>query len=144
MISRLTICIFLLAVSMAMVACGNKPLTDERAIKLAAMVYPEEGPRGDDLDIVIERKRGTLRLDNRTPAAYENHLLWLNQQYVSPVEKISIGAGNSLSLKQCVNRWREHFPIGGILTPDKGYPVVLAELVHPDTGMRHRLVVRKQ
>ncbi|MCE9590520.1 MAG: hypothetical protein K8S99_08355 [Planctomycetes bacterium] len=143
MTSRLSFCVLLLLL-LGVGACSNQQLKDPRSVELAKMTYPEEAQPGDDMDIVVERKGGSIRLTNRTPAAYEKCVIWLNQQYVSPVDKLTIGAENKLSLHQFINRWREPFPVGGLLTPDKGYPVVLAELIDPATGKKHRLLVRKQ
>jgi len=125
-------------------ACSAKPRVDAEAIELTKLDYPDEAPRGEDYDIVVERKKGSIRLINRTASVYDKQVLWLNQQYVGKVENIQIGSDNVLSLRRFFNRWGEHFPVGGFFTPDKANPVVLAELVDPSTGARHRLVVRRQ
>lgn len=113
--------------------------------KLAKTNYPKDSARGEDVDIVVTRKGNTLKLNNRTPQSYENMQLWINQQYVRDVKILKIGntAGeNRFELTGFYNVRGEPFPVGGLLTPDKGAHVVLAELYNPATGKRHRLLVR--
>ncbi|MCX5660241.1 MAG: hypothetical protein NTW19_11035 [Planctomycetota bacterium] len=113
--------------------------------KLAKTTYPKDSSRGEDIDIVVTRKGNTLKLNNRTPMAYENMQFWINQQYVRETKLIKIGndvGDNRFELSDFLNVRAEPFPTGGLLTPDKGSPVVLAELFDPATGKRHRLLVR--
>lgn len=109
--------------------------------RLAQLDYPAEAQRGPDLDIVVRREGDRLTLINRTPRSYRDVQLWLNQQYVREITSIKIGPGNRYDLKRWVNQHRETFPVGTLLAPDAAFPVVLAELVDLDTGLRHRLLV---
>jgi len=110
--------------------------------KLAATPYPKDAPLGEDIDIIVVRDGGALRLVNRTPHSYGDLDLWLNQQWLGKVDRIVIGGDNFVQLPSFVNHHRERFPVGGFLTPDKTLPVVLAELYDPATGQRHRLNAR--
>ena len=127
--------------------------------KLAGMPYPWEA-QIHDLDIVVVRDDAKIVLTNRTPAVYREVQLWLNQEYVSTIDEIPIGSPIKFNLEQFINQHKEPFPTGGLLTPDKTLPVVLAELylkaprrhdesehvsaIHEDngTGKRYRLLVR--
>ena len=115
---------------------------DESTIAaLKELQYPAGAPLGDDLDIIVIGKSKSLRLANRTPETYEDVQVWINRQYVRPVRRIDIGTDNTLSLGQFVNHYGETFPLGGVLSPDKAFPVVLAEVFNPATGRRHRMTV---
>jgi hypothetical protein len=122
--------------------CGTGIITAEQPDRLAATPYPKAAPLGDDLDILIIRHGWDIQLVNRTPRSYRDVQLWLNQQYVGDVNRIQIGAQNSVPLSDFVNSHREAYPVGGFLDPDRGYPLVLAELFTPTDGKRHRLLVR--
>lgn len=125
--------------------CAAKTPDPAALERLAKTPYPKDAPRGEDFDIVVTHKGGGIRLDNRTPRAYEHLQLWLNQQYVRSIPLIKVGNAapeNRLDLKGFLNTRGDRFPVGGLLTPDKGAPVVLAELFDPSAGKRHRLLVR--
>ena len=122
---------------------ADKP--DAASIELGKTPYPSSAPVGDDLDIVVTQKRSTLYLDNRTPIVLKNIHLWLNQQYIGVMPQIDIGhesENNTVDLSKWVNRYGETYPLGGFFTPDKAFPVVLAEVFDPATGKRHRLLAR--
>lgn len=110
--------------------------------RLAQLTYPAEAPYGRDLDIVARRDGSTLTLINRTPDVYRDVVVWLNQQYVRDVTRISIGPapGNRYSLSRFINAYEEPFPVGTLLAPDAAFPVVLTELYNPRTNERHRLL----
>lgn len=116
-------------------------IDQEQIDALSKLAYPADAELGDDLDIVVSRRGGRIALANRTPHSYENVLLWLNRQYVHSAGRIAIGPDNTLVLRTFVNRYGETFPVGGLLSPDKGFPVVLAELYDPVTHKRHRLTM---
>ncbi len=113
----------------------------EQIDALRKMPYPAAADVGEDLDIVISRRGGRISITNRTPRSYENVLLWLNRQYVHPAGRIAIGPDNILPLRTFINHYGESFPVGGLLSPDKGFPVVLAEMYDPVSNKRHRLTV---
>ena len=126
---------------------GCQGVDKQRALELSRLPYPADAVPGPDLDILVRQDGGTLRVKNRTPAAYRDAQLWLNQQYVSPVREVPIAAGGdhqNLPLRGFINQHGEPFPVGGFLTPDRGVPVVLAELYVPATGQKHRLLVRRE
>lgn len=108
--------------------------------RLASLTYPAEAEYGPDLDIVVRRQGETVNLINRTPRSYRDVRVWLNQQYVRGLTNIDIGPGNDYSLNRWTNEHREGFPVGTLLAPDAAVPIVLAELVDPATGLRHRLL----
>ena len=109
---------------------------------LASLAYPSDAERGGDFDIVIVHRGGAVEVNNLTARTYREMLLWLNEMYVSKVDQIQIGTKNRFELDWFVNRHGESYPKGGLLEPDKSFPVVSAELFDPATGRRHRLVVR--
>jgi hypothetical protein len=138
--------VLLAALVLGLAACQSGGLDKKSVAELSALRYPETAPRTEDLDIVVRATGGTLKLTNRTPTAYHNVDLWLNEQYVTRVKEIKIaggGRGMSLPLSRFINRHGESFPVGGFLTPDKSFPVVHAELYDPATGACHRLLVRR-
>lgn len=107
----------------------------------AQLDYPAQAEYGPNLDIVVRRRGERLRLVNRTAQPYVDHRLWLNQQFVRDLPRIRIGPDNEFDLTRWVNHYGEPFPVGTLLAPDDAEPVVLAELIDPDTGLRHRLLV---
>ncbi len=121
-------------------------------------VYPKEAP-ARDLDIVVVRDGAAIELTNRTAAAYADVEVWLNQQYAQRVERLPVGQTVRVSLLGFINRDGEVYPVGGLLSPDKTMPVLLAELYLPaerreggegepapnlalEPGVRYRLLVR--
>jgi len=110
--------------------------------RLSNLPYPEDAAYGPDLNIVVTKSRLNLILSNREPRTFENRELWLNRQYVSEIEQIRIGGGNRYTLTNFINAHGEPFPTPGFLRPDKGAPVVLAELYDPQSKIRNRLLVQ--
>ena len=134
-----------LALAPALTGCsllGRQAGESADVEQLAATPYPKDAPLGQDIDIIVVRDGGALRLVNRTPHSYSDMDMWLNQEWLGKVDTVVIGADNYVQLPAFVNHHRERFPVGGILTPDKTLPVVLAELYNPATGQRHRLNTR--
>ncbi len=109
--------------------------------RYATLEYPASAEYGPDLDIVAQREGKRLILINRTARPYVDHRLWLNQQFVRDLPRIMIGPENVYDLRRWTNRYREPFPVGSLLAPDDAEPVVLAELINLETGLRHRLLV---
>ena len=135
-----TLTVLLLIVALPGCQHGPAPVP-EHVLALSQLSYPAEAELAADLDIVVVRRGPVLLLTNRTAYPYEQMQLWLNQQYVSQIETIIIGPENRLNLNQFINRHREPFPVAGFLSPDKAFPVVLAELYDPEAHKRYRLTV---
>lgn len=134
-----------LALLMLLTGCSIKTdpsLGDREVERLSAMQYPAEGEWGDNLDIVVVHKGDTVQLVNRTPRPYRGMTLWLNQQYVRPLDTIAIGPDNVIDLTTAVNEHGQSYPVGSFLKPDKRMLLVQAELVDPQTNLRHRLIVQ--
>jgi len=110
--------------------------------RLAAIDYPESAPHGPDLDVLLVRSGGQVRLVNRTANSYSGLQLWLNRQYVRDSGTIKIGTDNLRDLTDFINLYEEPYPVGTFLNPDQTAPLVLAELYNPQQNIRHRLVVR--
>jgi hypothetical protein len=110
--------------------------------RLAALDYPEDAPHGPDLDVLLVRSGGQVRLVNRTAGTYGGMQLWLNRQYVRDSGTIQIGTDNLRELTDFINLYEEPYPVGTFLNPDQTAPLVLAELYNPRQNVRHRLVVR--
>ena len=129
-----------------MIGCHHRRVQEMDAAPKALHLfpYPSNVQFAGDLDVVARRDGGTLRLVNRTPRPYENVQLWLNQEYVALLKRIDIGPDNQFDLSQFINEYGEIYPIGGLLTPEKTRPVVLAEMFEPAGRTRHRLLVRRQ
>lgn len=109
---------------------------------LARLSYPVDAPLGPDLDIVVLHERRAIRLVNRTARSYQDQLLWLNREFVGPVDRLRIGTENRLQLDRFVNRHQEPYPTATLLAPDKARALSAADLFDPATGRRHRLVVQ--
>ncbi len=112
------------------------------AAELSALRYPADATQGEDLDVLVIVKGDSLKLVNRTPRAYDDMQLWLNQQYVGQVKHLAIGTDNKLNLNHFVNFRGEGYPTGSFLHPEDKFPVVMAELYDPATNTRHRLLAR--
>lgn len=137
--ASLGLCLLLLA------GCSvqTKPsLTEKEIDRLAAMTYPVDAERGDDLDIIVVHDNDNLQLVNRTPNAYRGFTLWLNQQYARPIDTIDIGTDNRVDLRTAVNEHGQSYPVGSFLKPEKRMLLVQAEIVDPTTNLRHRLTVQ--
>ena len=125
-----------------------RPLTSDARVEpgevedLSRIPYPEDAPRGPDLDVVVVTRNASIELVNRTASNYENVRIWINEQYVSPEVDVAIGKGNRIDLRKCINSLEEPFPIGTLLAPDKARPVILAEMYQPSLGLRRRLLVQ--
>ena len=140
MIRRFTF-ILLAVLALALPCCTSVPDAQTRA-DLSRKVYPADASWGPDLDIVIHREGKVLRIANRMPWDYRDMELWLNQQYVTPVDTLKVGSGQVYALSGFVNQYEELFPRGGFFRPGKGFPVVLAELYDPKTDVRYHLTVQ--
>lgn len=137
--------LFLLILMLSIPACAPKKAkpVPERVALLAQLPYPDQTPVQGDLDILVERKGGKLKLINRTPRTFENVQIWLNHEYVAVVSAVAIGPNNLYDVKQFVNQHRQMFPVAGFLSPDRAFPVVLTELYDPASSQRYRLTVVK-
>ncbi len=123
-------------------ACANRPdLSRETIRRLAALDYPKDAERGDDLDVAVVREGKTIRLRSREPRGYPNAQLWLNQQYVRTPVTLPAAGGEEFTLTRFVNEHRERYPVGGFLRPDKSQELVLAELYDPRTKRLHAMTV---
>ena len=110
--------------------------------RLAALDYPEDAPHGPDLDVLLVRSSGQVRLVNRTATSYAGMQLWLNRQYVRDSGTVKIGTDNLRELTDFINYHEEPYPVGTFLNPDQTAPLVLAEFYNPQQNVRHRLLVR--
>jgi hypothetical protein len=129
---------------LSILGCEQPPpvVDGPTADALAALRYPGTTEYGPDLDIIVIREDHHISLTNRTARAYEGMQLWLNQQYVSQVERIEIGVNPDTQLPTFLNRHRESFPVGSFLQPDLARPVISAELYDPASNVRYRLTVQ--
>jgi hypothetical protein len=115
--------------------------TEQEIEHLRQLAYPAAAKLGADLDVLVVHRGNRILLANRTTHQYEGVQLWLNRQYVAEPAPIPVGPGHRLDLRGFVNRYGETYPVGKVLSPDKSFPVVLAELYDPATGLRHRMTV---
>ena len=138
----------MLALSLSAMGCSSVGLGlhDQATVdKLAKLVYPSQSDRGNDLDILVVRTAGSIKLVNRTPRVYHNVEIWLNQQFVNLVPRLQISQSSGdthMSLTSFVNKHGQTYPIGGLLTPDLNQPLLIAELFDPATGLRHHMLVQ--
>lgn len=132
------------AVALATTACRNPhPKAEAKlAAELSRLVYPGQAPLGADLDVLVIRDGKHLTLANREPRSMDNVQIWLNQQWVTKVSRLSIGSQNRLDLRHFVNHYGEQYPTEGFLQPERSLRLVLAELYDPATNQRHRLSVQ--
>lgn len=124
-----------------LLGCAGKPRPSAELAQ-AVPPYPIDAQVGPDLDVVVVRSGGQIELVNRTPRAYESVVLWLNGQFVRPVDRVAIGSNPGLPLREFVNGYGEGFPTGSFLRPERSAVLVLAELYDPQVNVRHRLVVQ--
>jgi len=135
----------LTAAVLTLPACGGKAADgDERAERLASLTYPGDAAEAPHLDIVARHDGKRIELFNRTPRGYRDMQLWLNRQYVSDGVDVAIGNNDPVPLDGFLNQHGEHYPTPGFLSPEKAFPVVLAELVDPASGARHTIVVERE
>lgn len=128
---------------LAATGCGTAPtVSSEVVAEVSQLRFPEEVPYTGDLDIVIVRNGPHIRLINRTPRAYEDKELWLNDQYVRRIPRLNIGTDNYYRLTDFVNQHGEAYPVGTLLQPERGRILNTAEMFDSETGERHRLVVQ--
>ena len=137
----------LIGISLLLMLPGCSTLRDTTAPpqtvkRLAQLDYPEDAPHGPDLDVLLVRSGGQVRLVNRTAVSYAGMQLWLNRQWVRDSGTIQIGTDNLRELTDFINLYEEPYPVGTFLNPDQTAPLVLAELYNPRQDVRHRLVVR--
>lgn len=137
----------LLLLLSVLLAAGCSTLRDTSASpqtvdRLAKLDYPEDAAHGPDLDILLVRSGGQVRLVNRTAYNYAGMQLWLNRQWVADSGTVVIGTDNLRELTDFINRFKEPYPVGTLLNPDQTQPLVLAEFYNPVDKVRHRLVVR--
>jgi hypothetical protein len=140
-LSILTLCGVLATLSGGCALLG-RGVPDEVREERAALRYPADAPYGPDLDVRLLRKGKIVRVVNREPRTFRDGQLWLNRQYVRPVEMLAIGNGNRFELSRFINRYEESFPLAELLAPDESAPLVLAELYDPEANVRHRLTVQ--
>jgi hypothetical protein len=139
--SRLSVSLLALSMTVAALGVGCQ---GPRLPEPTNVVYPAKAEYGEDLDIVVQREgRSHIRVHNRTPVPYEGMVMWINQDYVRPIERLEIGhEKNRFDLTSWRNQYGEKYPVGSLLRPEQSRKVVLAELFDPVTGKRHRIIVR--
>jgi hypothetical protein len=150
---RLIYVLFILALILTAPGCGRFKMrlpTFRKPVPIAEVVtvsqwtaYPKKAAVGDDWNIIVHQTTDSLLLTNQTPRTYQQVQLWVNQQYITDVESIKIGSGNTVKLGSFINKHGETYPVPGLLTPDHSFPVLLCEIFDPDDGKRHRLMVRQ-
>lgn len=147
-IIRLPLMPTLVLLTLALGACSSMGIGGQPSASaiehLSSLVYPSQSDRGQDLDILVVRKHDSISLINRTPRVYHNVEVWLNQQYVNVVPRLEIGkdASTRLALPSFIDSHGDVYPVGGLLTPEKNQPLLMAELFDPATGLRHHLLVQ--
>lgn len=120
---------------------AHRGVETEHARAMAVLSYPAEAERGEPLDVLVQRTRSRIRLINRTASSFEDMQLWVNQQYVTELDRVSIGERNVLHLEDFFNRYQEPFPTAWLLAPDRARPLVSAELYDPQREVRYPLTV---
>lgn len=137
--------LLLLLAATSLAGCqSNRPtsLAPATVDRFSRLPYPADAAHGPDLDIVVTRSRDRVQLSNRTARTYRDIELWLNRQYVQPLDLVRIGNANSYPVTAFINRHREPLPTPAFLQPQAGAPIVLAEFYDPATRLRHRLLVQ--
>ena len=121
---------------------AGEKVDPQLAAELSALTYPGgEEAIGEDLNMVARRDGRTLHIRSFEPRRLENMLCWVNQQWVGRLDAVEIGEDNTYDLLTFINEHGEHYPVGSFLSPDEAQRVVLVELVDPENGKRHRIVV---
>lgn len=107
----------------------------------SAWRYPADAEYGRDFNLTVVQDRGGITLTNREPNSIGDHELWINRGYARPITAIPVGDPTSLALTGFINRYREPFPVGTLLAPDKTQQVVAVEFYNPRTRTRHKATV---
>jgi hypothetical protein len=135
-----------LAALFASLAGCSAPGPNARQIdQLSQLTYPTNVKNVKDLDIVSTQSRTQVQFVNREPVSFHNVYVWLNRQYVGFVPKIQIGDEpftNHYNLDRFYDLHKEHYPVGGILSPDRGFPLTSLDIYDPSTQTIYRTVVR--
>ncbi|WP_432799835.1 hypothetical protein [Poriferisphaera sp. WC338] len=134
--------LFLLIATVLLTGCAGAMIPHDYKVALSNLPYPKDAPYGKNPDIVVVREGTNLRIVNRTPWAYPDMQLWVNQLFVYNNPSVNIGTNNIVPLPECINLYEESYPVGTFLRPERGYPVVLAELYDPKAKMKYRLNVQ--
>lgn len=106
-------------------------LTEAEVERLASLRYPQDAERGPALDMLARREHRTLVLANFSPRTYHQMELWINRQYVKQADRLAIGPDNRFNITHAINLYREPYPVGGPLSPDKTVGLVVVELYDP-------------
>lgn len=138
---------FLLLLPVWAAGCGSTqwldPVANPAAVEATRnLVYPDQSARGEPLDISLVQRGNRLQIINRTAQNFEGMQLWLNREFVGLPGTIAVGSNDPVPMNRFINRLGEPFPTPGLLTPEKGRRLVLAELFDPQTGLRHALWVQ--
>lgn len=128
-----------------LVGCSAPGPNARQIDQLSQLTYPSEVKNVKDLDIVAKQTRTQVEFTNREPIAFHNVYVWLNRRYVGFVPKIEIGHDgftNNYNLDRFYDLNKEHYPVGGILSPDRGFPLTTLDIYDPGTQTIYRTVVR--
>jgi hypothetical protein len=135
----------LLCFGLAAGCAGDKP-NNRQIDELAQLRYPDQVKNVKDVDVVANQTRTQIRVVNREPVDFTNVYVWLNRQYVGYIRRIEIGNesdANNLDLDGFYNLHKLHYPVGGILSPDRGFPLTTFDIYDPATQTIYRAVVRR-
>ncbi len=135
-----------LALSLLGLTGCSAPGPNARQIdQLSQLTYPANIKNVKNLDVVSTQTRTQVQFTNREPMAFHNVYVWLNRQYVGFVPKIEIGDDpftNNYDLDRFYDLHKEHYPVGGILSPDRGFPLTTLDIYDPGTQTIYRTLVR--
>ncbi|MFP4145675.1 MAG: hypothetical protein ACLFV3_11085 [Phycisphaeraceae bacterium] len=126
-----------------LVGCADRTpaLSDELVRELAELSWPEDAQLGPALELTAARDDDAVEIANRSEQEFSDVQLWLNRQYVRPLPGFAPGERRRFRLDTFVNSFREPFPTGGLLTPEKARPVLMAHLYDPATDTLYPLTV---
>lgn len=132
--------VLLVALLLLTVGCSMPFGGDRLDAPNVARAYPQELPIGDPLNVEIVREGNAIRLDNRTPRAYENVELWLNHEYGAPIDTLPVGRGRPIDIESFTNQFGESYPVAELLQPERNRKLVMADVVV--NGEIRKLTVR--
>jgi len=129
-----------------LVGCSADKPNLRQIDELAQLRYPDQIKNVKDVDVVANQTRTQVQFVNREPVDFTNVYVWLNRQYVGYIRRIEIGnqgSANHFDLDGFFNLHKLHYPVGGILSPDRGFPLATVDIYDPATQTIYRAVVRR-
>ena len=97
-------------------------------ISKATEAYPRDLRSKEVLPIQVIRDEEYITIVNSTAVAYNNAIIWINQQYTQPLPPMPAGSMIRINLWDCYDAFGEKFNAGGFFRTDEPTLLVIVEL----------------